>query len=257
MTRRILNEMERMPKTLILGHRGSSGEAPENTLAAIKAAKEAGADGVEFDVKLTKDREVVLLHDPKVDRTSNGKGFVKDIFFNDLRKLDFGEWKGNAFKGERAPLLADVFEEFGDDFLLNIEITNYLTPKDGLVEEITKVVRRSGKEMNLLFSSFSSKNLAMVKQYIPNALVGQLVLPGLAGWRQRMACAENYLYSVHPNLSNIGNGFVSKAIKEGKRIFVWTVNDQENIKNAIRLGANAIITDYPGQVIGWLDGNNK
>ena len=246
-----------MPKTLILGHRGSSGEAPENTLAAIEAAKQAGADGVEFDVKLTKDRAVVLLHDPKVDRTSDGKGFIKDIPLNDLRKLDFGEWKGNAFKGERAPLLADVFDAYGDDLLLNIEIANYLTPSDGLVDEIVKVLKRSGKEMNLLFSSFSTKNLVMVKQYIPNTMVGQLVLPGLAGWRQRRACGKDYLYSVHPNLSNIGNGFVTKAIKEGKRIYVWTVNDQENIKNVIQLGANAVITDYPGQVIRWLDGNNK
>jgi len=246
-----------MRKPLILGHRGSSGDAPENTLNAIELAKQAGADGVEFDVKLTKDREVVLLHDPKVDRTSNGSGFLKDIPLNEFRELDFGEWKGKAFKGERAPLLADVLDAFGDDLLLNIEITNYTTPNDGLVEEIVKIIKRSGKEMNLLFSSFLTDNLLMAKRFIPNARVGQLVLPGLAGWRQRSASGKDFLFSVHPHLKDIDKGFVSRAIKAGKKINVWTVNEQEDIRNVIRLGADAIITDYPGLVIGWLGGINE
>lgn len=234
-----------MRSILILGHRGSSGDAPENTLASIALAKDIGAHGVEFDVKLTKDRKVVLLHDPTVDRTSNGKGRLRDIEFKELRKFDFGSWKDNVFRGEKAPLLAEVFDAFGEDLLLNIEITNYSTPKDGLVEEIVKVIRNSGRELNLLFSSFYTQNLILVRKLLPNAMLGQLVLPGVAGWRQRIASRNEVFYAVHPYFTDLGKVFVKRAADKGKKVNVWTVNREEDIREVILAGADGIMTDYP------------
>jgi len=232
-------------KITVFGHRGASGQAPENTLAAIDLAKKMGADGVEFDVKLTKDRKVVLLHDPSVDRTSNGSGLLRNLTFEQLRTLDMGGWKAENYRGEKAPLLAEVFDHFGNDLRLNIEITNYTTPRDGLVEEIFKVIKASGKKMDLIFSSFYNKNLNMIRTLLPNARTGQLIMPGFAGWGQRLVSRDDRLTAIHPHRSDLRKAFVVRALLAGKQVNVWTVNNVEDIRAAALAGVSGIIGDHP------------
>lgn len=245
-------EQIKVQEILVYGHRGSSGRAPENTLAAIALAKQMGADGVEFDVKLTGDRKVVLLHDPTVDRTSNGIGNLRDMTFSRLRELDMGSWKSEAYKGEKAPLLAEVFDHFGYDLRLNIEITNYTTPRDGLVDEIFKVIKASGKKMEILFSSFYKKNLIHIRGLIPQAYTGQLVMPGFAGWGQRHACGDKALTAIHPHRSDLQRSFVSSAVQKKIEVNVWTVNTEEDISAAFAAGVSGIITDHPDLVRKFL-----
>lgn len=234
-------------RILVYGHRGASAVAPENTLSAIALAKRMGADGVEFDVKLTADKKVVLLHDPSVNRTSNGSGLLRDLPFSALRKLDMGGWKAPEFRGEKAPLLAEVFDVFGDDLKLNIEITNYTTPRDGLVDEIVKVIQGSDKKMNLLFSSFFPKNLQRIRILIPNAKTAQLVMPGFSGLGQRLACRNEKLNAIHPHHSDLGKKFIKSAVESGKHVNVWTVNIESDIRKAVLAGINGIITDRPDE----------
>lgn len=241
----MINIVERgmMKEALIIGHRGCSAIAPENTLAALGLAYEMGADGVEFDVKLTRDRQVVLLHDPTVDRTTDGKGSLKDLDLADLQRFDAGSWKNEKYKGEKIPLLAEVFDHFGDKMLLNIEITNYTTPSDGSVDEIFKVIRASGKKMELIFSSFYAKNLRATRSIDPRAKVAQLIMPGVAGWGQRFMTRANELYAIHPHHLDVNAGYVSAAKKQGKKINVWTVNGEEKILKVLRKNVDGIITD--------------
>jgi len=101
------------PNVTIFAHRGDSAHAPENTLAAFELAAERGADGIELDAKLTADGEIVVIHDPAVDRTTDGTGMVAEMSLAALRELDAGSWFGDTFKGEQIPTLAEVFEAVG------------------------------------------------------------------------------------------------------------------------------------------------
>jgi len=111
-----------LPLPLVIAHRGDVTTAPENTLPAFENALTAGADGVELDVRLTQDRQLVVFHDRRLDRTSNGTGRVDGATFSKVRSLDVGSWFGPAFTGERAPTLDEVFESLPRDFLINVEM---------------------------------------------------------------------------------------------------------------------------------------
>ncbi len=112
-----------MERLKIFAHRGYSAKYPENTLAAFRATAELPVEGVEFDVHLTADRQVVVIHDEKIDRTSNGTGYVKDLTLEQLRKYDFGSWFSEEFAGERIPTLSEVLDVFKDtDQRINIEL---------------------------------------------------------------------------------------------------------------------------------------
>ncbi|MDK4490420.1 glycerophosphodiester phosphodiesterase, partial [Fusobacterium necrophorum] len=106
----------------VFAHRGASGYAPENTLAAIKKAIEQGADGIEIDIQFTKDCKIVVFHDWKINRTSNGKGYVYDLNFEELRALEIGSWYGDEYRKEKIPTLEEILELIPENMMLNIEI---------------------------------------------------------------------------------------------------------------------------------------
>ena len=109
----------------IFAHRGFSSQYPENTMIAFRKALEAHADGIEMDARLTADGRIVIMHDPTVDRTTNGTGKVRDLTLAEIRALDAGVKKGMVFENERVPMLEEVFAELGGKLLLNIELCNY------------------------------------------------------------------------------------------------------------------------------------
>ena len=127
----------------IYAHRGSSGTHPENTLAAFREAARLPIYGVEFDVHLTKDGELVVIHDETIDRTSNGKGFVKDMTLAELRSFDFGSWFSDEFRGEPIPTLHEVLEVFSEtSHHLNIELKSDIFPYEGMAEKVVAMVQR-------------------------------------------------------------------------------------------------------------------
>src|SRR5579863_1834901 len=126
----------------IFAHRGNSGEAPENTLAAFRQVAGVGADGVEFDVQLSRDGVPVVIHDETVDRTTDGKGAVAGLTLAQLQVLDAGKWFGAAFAGERIPTLEAVLEVFrGASIRVNIELKTNRTPYPGLSQKVIDLVR--------------------------------------------------------------------------------------------------------------------
>ena len=122
-----------LPKATIFAHRGASVYAPENTLAAFEAAVQQHADAIELDAKLTADRQVVVIHDQTVDRTTNGSGEVQKMSLEAIRELDAGSFFDVQFKGEKIPLLSEVFEAVGKRIFINIELTNYASLIDELL----------------------------------------------------------------------------------------------------------------------------
>jgi len=136
-------------KTKIIAHRGASAQAPENTLAAFQLALDLQADGIELDVMLTGDQQVVVIHDEEVDRTTDGSGRVADMTLEEIRQLDAGQ-------GEKVPTLSEVLDRFGGKLLINIELKNYTSIFDPLPVEVSKLIQSYDLVDDVLISSFPS-----------------------------------------------------------------------------------------------------
>ncbi|MEJ5224723.1 MAG: glycerophosphodiester phosphodiesterase family protein [Anaerolineales bacterium] len=233
------------PIPTIFAHRGASAYAPENTLAAFTLALAQGAPAIEFDVKLTADRRVVAMHDATLERTTNGAVKVSDLPLAALRELDAGGWKDPRYAGERIPTLEEIFETVGSKLFMNIELTNYSTPFDGLVNEVAALIRRHGMEKQVLFSSFFPTNLITARRLLPHVPCGQLSLPGRAGGWQRLAARFMRLEAEHPYTEDVTAQSVAQAHARGRRVHVWTVNDPADMRRLRDLGVDGIFTDDP------------
>lgn len=226
-------------------HRGASAHAPENTLAAFELALKQGAPAIEFDVKLTADRHVVIHHDQTLDRTTDGSGSISKQPLSALRELDAGFKFSEEFRGEKIPTLEEVFEFLGGKIFMNVELTNYASPFDGLVDEVVKLVKKHGLEEQVLFSSFFPTNLIRVRRLLPSVPRGQLFLPGGSGWWQRLAASFMSLQAEHPFQGDVSAAVVQRAHAKNRRVYAWTVNDPAAMTSLRTLGVDAIFTDDP------------
>jgi len=231
---------------IIIAHRGASSFAPENTMAAFRKAYELNADGIEFDVKLSKDGEMVIIHDQTLDRTTNGHGRVIETKLQDLRSLDAGSSFSESFAGEKIPLLCEVLEEFSDFSTINIEITNYASIGDGLANKICKLVKDMRMERNVIFSSFHPYNLLVVKNKLPMVPAALLALPGKSG---RIARSNLLRWLspdfIHPYYQDVSAEYIDKQHKKSRKVNAWTVDEESDIKKVFEEGVDGIITDNP------------
>lgn len=233
-------------RPLIFAHRGASAYAPENTLAAFNLALEQGADGIELDAKLTADGEVVVIHDPSVDRTTDGHGRVSEMTLAQLRHLDAGVKKGAAFKGCRIPTLVEVFEALGNRLMINVELTNYGSPEDGLPEKAARLVQTCHLEEAVLFSSFLPSNLTSIRKMMPQVPLAILARPGPAGRRHRSAHSRNIAQEfLHPHFLDTTQRLIDREHSAGRQITVWTVNFPFLMRKLIQAGVDGLITDNP------------
>lgn len=159
---------------LVIAHRGASYAAPENTMAAFRAARELGADGFETDVQLTRDGRMVMHHNYTVDARSNGSGRVCEMTEAELRRLDFGAWKGPAFAGERIPTLDECLEIARDFSMVNIELKAPADRSLPYVERVAGAIRAAGLEEKVRISSFDHGLLREMKKLLPAVRVGAL-----------------------------------------------------------------------------------
>jgi len=227
----------------VMAHRGASAYAPENTMAAFRLAFDQGAPAVEFDVKLTSDREIIIHHDSTVDRTTDGTGRVHKKSLAELRELDAGSKFSEKFRGEKIPLLREVIEEFGSTRILNIELTNYVTPWDGLVYEVVKLVHYYGVESTVLFSSFNPINLWLAKKIAPTIACGYL-RSQLTPLNQGISKFSS-LQADHPIKQIVTPRHVQNAHDIGRQVYVWTVNEQTEMQDLKKMGVDGIITNDP------------
>jgi glycerophosphoryl diester phosphodiesterase len=232
-------------RPIIIAHRGDKIHAPENTLAAFRRAAENGADAIEFDVKLTADGQVIVLHDPTVDRTTNGTGKISNLPLASVKELDAGGWFSETYRGECIPTLDDVLETVGKNLHINIELTNYATPFDSLVPKVVDLVKKHGVQNRMLFSSFFARNLQVTRSLLPDVPCGLLCMRGkLGAWARTISWRGDY-FALHPYFTDVNPGLVYRVQAAGKRVHVWTVNPEEDLKRMVGLGVDAIITDDP------------
>jgi len=235
-----------LPKPAIIAHRGASASAPENTLAAFKLALHQGADAIELDVKLSADKNVIVMHDSTVDRTTPMKGRVRDYIIADLRRMDAGSHFDIAFRGEPVPTLEEVFKAVGLITILNIELTNYATPFDELPARVAELVRQYKLTQRVFFSSFNIIALRRIQQNLPEAPVGLLTHSGWKGALMRALPGFIINYqSLHPELNDATADLIHKAHKQGCKVFVYTVNSEPDIERLFESGVDGIFTDNP------------
>jgi glycerophosphoryl diester phosphodiesterase len=235
-----------LPQPVIFAHRGASAHAPENTMAAFELALEQGADGIELDVKLSADGEVVVIHDPTVERTTGGHGRVRDLTLADLRSLDAGSSFSAGFQGEKIPTLEEVFEAVGRRTFINVELTNYNTPRDHLVESVCMLVKKFGMQKRVLFSSFLPANLSTARNYLPDVPTGLLALSGILRlWPRSFGFAFGRYEALHPNLRNASQQQIYFVHRLNRRVHVWTVNEESDLRRLFRWGVDGVFTDDP------------
>lgn len=233
-------------KPLVIGHRGACALAPENTIASFKLAVEHGADFIELDAKLSSDGVVMVIHDPTVDRTTNGTGTVNQMTLAQLKELDAGSKFDIKYAGEKIPTLDEVFKAVGKDILINVELTNYASQTDQLIPKVAELVKANGLEERVLFSSFLPGNLKWIHQLLPDAPVGLLCLEGFAGSFSRSFFAMSVSpHIIHPYLMDVNPKYVAKEHKRGRRVHTWTVNYEDDVRSVVSAGVDGIFTDNP------------
>jgi glycerophosphoryl diester phosphodiesterase len=238
--------LESLARPVIFAHRGASAHAPENTIAAFELALAQQADAIELDVKLSADGYVIVHHDATVDRTTNGKGRVKDLTLAELKKLDAGSSFSEAFKGQTIPTLEEVFEAVGRRTLVNVELTNYNTPRDHLVETVCMLVKKHKMQKHVIFSSFFASNLSRTRHFLPDVPRGLLALGGWMGsWARSFGFVFGKYQALHPHLSDSTQQQISRVHRLNRRIHVWTVNRQEDMRRLYHWGVDGIFTDDP------------
>lgn len=234
-----------LPRPTLFAHRGSSAHAPENTLAAFELAVAQQADAIELDAKLCASGEIVVFHDRNVKRTTNGTGKVLDLPLAALKELDAGRWFDARFTGESIPTLAEVFEAVGSKIFINIELTNYASPRDELPDKTVALIQRFGLEDQILFSSFNPWALRRARRLLPAIPLGLLALPHLPGAWARSGLGHWVVpyQALHPEIKNTSARLITRQHAKNRRVHSWTVNQAEEMQRLFSWGVDGIFTD--------------
>jgi len=214
---------------IIFGHRGAPGypRRGENTIASFEKALQCGATGLEFDVRRCGDGRLVVIHDDTIDRTTNGRGRVENLSYEELRRFDAGN-------GEKVPLLTDVLDQFGGQCLLNLEMKDA-----GIASAVKNVILERRLERQVIVSSFDWQQLRQLTPEIPIALLSSKLQDLFPAARKLGASA------IHPRRDLVNGSLIASAREAGLRIHAWTVNDRDEIRRFRDLEIDGIFTDFP------------
>lgn len=237
-----------MKRSLNIAHRGFSGKYPENTMVAFRKAVEAGCDGIETDLHMTKDGIMVICHDETIDRTTNGSGFIRDYTYKELCKFDAGIKFNREFEGEKIPSIDEFLDYVKDkNLLVNLELKNDIIPYKELEKKVIDKVHEFKLEKSAILSSFNHYSMIRAKQYDNNIKTGLL-------YEATLYNAHEYIKTVgadalHPFFPSVMDDKIVNDIKKnGIMINAYTVNEEEHMKRLIELEIDGIITNYPDKL---------
>lgn len=231
--------------TKVICHRGYSGFYPENTALAFRKALTIGADGMEMDVHLTKDGEVVVIHDELVDRTTDGTGFVKDMTFRELRRLNAAARWGSQCTPQKILTLQEYFELVGPyRFFTNVEFKTGTFDYAGIEEKVWDIVCAYGQEENVLFSSFHAQTLLRLQEICPQIPMGLLNQEKLAN-PGHVVKDLLHLQAYHPHFVRLTPEVIRDLKAHDLRINTYTPNDRATLTYLLRQGITGVITNYP------------
>lgn len=237
-------DLSRYSNPLLIGHRGYPARYPENTLASFRGAMEAGCDMIELDVTLTRDRRVVVIHDDTLDRTTTGKGLVRDHSYKEIESLDAGSWFNSRFSTERVPELSEVLKLTAGRCMLNIEIkasayeADY--PLDAIERQVVNLVETGVAMDRVIISSFDRRILqriaamdappaiAYISDHAADPLVPEMLLAMKA-------------FSWHPRFTALARDQVDMLHAAGLKVFPWTINTRAEAERILALGVDGLI----------------
>ena len=235
----------------IWGHRGAMDFAPMNTLVSFREAIDQGADGIELDVHLSADGQVMVLHDDSVDTTSNGNGLVAEMSVEQLQGLDAGAWFSEQFRGERIPRLIEVFEALPENFLVNVELKSRTglpkSDRQALVGLTIDVVRTCHRQDSVIFSSFDPRLVRLAAKLAPE-IDRALLIDRKRPWWLALASLGLDMQAIHPHFSLVNSRLIDQAKRRNWKVNVWTVNDSQEAARLAALGVDALICNSPRQI---------
>ena len=231
-------------KSKVWAHRGASAYAPENTLEAFRMGAEQGADGVELDVQLSKDGQLVVIHDETIDRVSDGHGYVRDYTLEELKKFVFNKTHPE-YADARIPTLGEVYDLLKPLGLeINVEIKTGIYFYPGIEEKLYLLEKEKGMQGKIIYSSFNHYSVMKMREYDPAARTGLLYADGfqdVPGYAAGLGAD-----ALHPVLYNLQyDGFLEACREKNLLLHVWTVDDEKYMKLLVKEGIDAIITNKP------------
>jgi glycerophosphoryl diester phosphodiesterase len=229
---------------LIIGHRGYPAKFPENTLASFDGAMQAGCHMIELDVTLTRDRKVVVIHDDTLNRTTNGKGPVRDHRLEEIKRLDAGSWFDPRFSSERVPELMEVMKLTTGRCMANIEIKKSAFdvgyPVDAIERQVVKLVKTSGAMDRVILSSFDKRILQRIADMEEPPAIAYISDHGADKRVVEMLLALR-AFSWHPRFTALTRDQVELVHTAGLKVFPWTINTREEAEKLIAMGVDGII----------------
>lgn len=235
-----------LPRPAVIAHRGASAYAPENTLAAFQLAVEQGADGIELDVRLSADEELIVIHNPTIEHPSFGKRRVAELTLAGLQAWPANSSPTPAGHEERIPTLDEVFACLGKKILINVELKPLGRFTKKLAEKVALLIQHHALQDYILCSSFSLPALQAIETHLPVLPRGLLLPPGyLLSGLVRLAGGRVNYQTLHPYLRDVSPQFLKAAKQSEHPVFAYTVNRDEEMKNLFALGIDGIFTDDP------------
>lgn len=227
----------------VLGHRGALGHAPENTLPSFEKAIALGATMTELDIHLSRDGELIVMHDATVDSTTDGTGRIADLTLEEIKRLDAGSWFSPEFAGVRTPTLREVFDAVGHRILINVEVKAGETPYAGITEKLARELEETGMVDRVVISSFVPQYLHELRPRLPEVELALLYSkPHPDAIEEAL---RNGWQALHPHMRWATKEFVEKAHAKGLRVRAWNPNEVEEMRPLIAAGVDGIGTDFP------------
>lgn len=233
---------------LNIAHRGFSGNYPENTMLAFKKAVEAGADGIEFDVHFSKDGEIVIIHDERIDRTTNGHGYVCDYTYEELSAFDASVGFVGKYGFNKIPTLREYFEFIHpiEGFITNIELKTSENEYPGIEKAVLSLIDEFGLADRIIISGFNHYSVMRVKELNPAIKCGFLESSWIYDFGEYTK--KRGVEYVHPKFNSLNEVSVAEIHSNSIGINTWTVNSEEEVERLYKLGINAVISNFPDMV---------
>ncbi len=242
-------------KVLIVGHRGALGLAPENTMASFQKGLETGCDLVETDIHLSRDGALVLMHDPEVSRTTNGKGRIRDMTLGEISRLDAGSWFDERFRGEPVPVLGDLLDWAKKRIPVVIEIKGDPRPSRGIEAALLAELRKHGLVSEVMVIGFHHDSLKRIKEMEPAITTGLTYSCRLADTVG--AARATAARSIRPHWSYWDAELVEECHRAGLTAHAWVANDEERTRYLVDMGIDSLGVDFPDRVRPYLDRTGK
>ncbi len=232
-----------------IAHRGASAYYPENTIESFQGAISLGADMIEFDVQLTRDGEVVVFHDEKLMRCTNGKGRIADYTLVGLKKLDAGSWFGKDHQGAKIPTLEEVLSLCRDKIAVNIEIKTEAVDekiRDGIEEKSLNIVEQTGMREHVVFSSFDPRAIKHLKEIDRAVAAAVLFEKEYYGSKLPSEIIESLgADAFNCSKNELSEKWLADLKLNNIPVNIYTVNDKKNMRHFIELGVSGIFTNKP------------